>query len=600
MLSEIMKKHDEGKVRGYFNKNNTSIDEMFKDKRTNLAYIVAGTGSGKSFWVKHELSKTGRILFVTSRKAKVLQDKDEAKNKRSFVSDFNGDSNIVCTNYALYCHIKELCSNTSKEEGIKNIDAFINGFDYIVFDEFHSFVCDSLFSREVFNIAVFCAYCAIKKKKKTILLSATIEPVEFFIKALSQIFKDMPDVNGIVQLDLTKECDYVLPEKIRVIDKNKSKNREICKLLDSGEKIMYFMNFVGTENKGNAQEEGVEGEGVKKKRKNYGYTIQQEYEFLLKYGLKEEEIAVIVSSKAQKKWDEEHKCEKACESSKKDENGKPIPITFNEWVREQIVETKEIPDGIRVLLCSATLNEGISIANESEDHFKYIITDAHYIATLIQQMGRLRNNLKEFWVINNARQHCNSYDDIEVKLVCLKFQSGPLFLEILTEYAERLKDHKEREEFIYWVKKKKGFDLVEYSYLTHRFEFNNLRYSMVNQINRAEEEKKNSKFKNLRIWQDELGEFANEHGVVFESSNYDRINKELQEKAEIKKHINSVLGNRFYKETWDKEKEFLRNLGLGVQPKKVNKTLKELDIHFELKKSDTVKKGYSTFWFESY
>ena len=555
-MSEIEKDTDKCRV-GYVIRQRGGIDKILKERKTNLVYIIAGTGSGKSFWVKHDLSKTGRILFVTSRKAKVLQDKTEIESNLSFSDKFNDFTNIVCTNNALCKHIKDLCSNASKEDGLKNVDNFIKGFDYIVFDEFHSFVCDSTFNRDVFNVAVFFAYCAIKKKKKTILLSATVEPVKFFIDALSVIFKGMPDTDGISDLDLTKECDYVLPEKIRVIEKNKKKNDEIESLLNDGENIMYFMNSVGESKLG---KEG-EVETQKKNKKNHGNTIYQEYDYLLKYGLKEEEIAVIVSKEKQEEWDSEHNCEKNKESSLQGENkdGKWVPakISFNEWVREEIILNQEIPKGIRVLLCSATLNEGININNEGINTFKYVITDAHYISTLKQQMGRLRNNLKEFWVIKDARQHCNFYDEIEAKLVTSEFQGQSNFLNSLTEYAESISDYKEREEFITWICNKKKFNLVEYSYLTHRFEFNNLRRNMIDQVNYVEKEMKNGEFKNMCIWQDKLKKFANEHDIVFESSNKDRIDKELRRKAEIKKHINSILGNKFYKETWNKEKEIL-------------------------------------------
>ena len=36
--------------------------------------IAAGVGSGKTYWVKNVLSKQGRVLFITSRRAKVDED----------------------------------------------------------------------------------------------------------------------------------------------------------------------------------------------------------------------------------------------------------------------------------------------------------------------------------------------------------------------------------------------------------------------------------------------------------------------------------------------------------------------------------------------
>ena len=566
------------------------IDKLLLEKNSNVACIIAGTGSGKSYWVKHHLTQSGRVLFVTSRKSKVLQDLNDPSLKCHFSNNLKDNTNIVCTNFALYLHIKELTNNTSKEEGLKKVDAFIDRFDYIVFDESHSFVCDSVFSSEVFNIAVFCAYCAVEKKKKTILLSATIEPIKFFTEALSKIFKKMPKSSGIVSLDLRKKCIYVLPSKIRVIEKNENKNAEIDKLLDSGENIIYFMNYVGKDSNSSEETEN------NKKSKKIETTIQQEYEHLIKYGLKKEEIAVIVSKEKQKQWDIEHNCKQEKDPIFITENN-PNKLTFNEWVRDYIAKNEEIPAGIRVILCSATLNEGISINNEKTNVFKYIITDAHYLPTLIQQMGRLRNNLQEFWIINNAKQHRNFLDETEAKLVRSKSKTKYSFLDLLNEYTESMADYSERNDFIYWIKNKKGFSLIEYVYLTHRFEFNNLKYNMINQSILSEEKATNGDFKNMRKWQYELKKFATTNDIVFVSSNMDRITKELLDIAKIKKHISSIIGKKFHGDEWKIEKGILKNLDLGATEKTISAKLKVLNLPFVFNKSDKFNKGNYTYWF---
>lgn len=215
-------------------------------------------------------------------------------------------------------------------------------------------------------------------------------------------------------------------------------------------------------------------------------------------------------------------------------------------------------------------------------------------------MGRLRKNLKEFWVINDARQHHNSYDEIELKFVTSKTKNDFKFLEYLTEYTENIKDYKEREKFINWLRKK-GFKLIEYIYITHRFEFNNLKYNMINEVNRVEEQKKNGDFKNMRIWQRELKEFADEHGIIFKSSNNTRINDELKNIAEIRKHIKSVLNIEFHAGTdeWKKEKEILKGLGLGSTEKTINRKLRSLSMEFRFNKRDTQTHGQNIYWFST-
>lgn len=571
--------------------NRGGIDSILKSQNTDVACIISGTGSGKSYWIKNTLGKFGRVLYITSRAAKVLQDKDIIYDNTSFVTDFGTICNTVCTNWALWEHIRELCNNTTKEQRMKNIKKFINGYDYIVFDEFHSLVCDSLFSDSIFNIAVFFCFCVFEMKKKTIILTATKQPVDYFIKAISKNLKEKFNSNGIAYLDLTKECEYVLPDLIKVVDKNKKKNEKIEKLLDDEKKFIYFMNFVGEKPKEKAPE-----------KKNYGLTIYQEYDYLISHcKLKKSEVAIIVSRDKQAAFDKDYDFEKSYKSRMyKDEKGDFIDISYNQWVREEIAINGEIPEGIRVILCSATLTEGISIENEIENPFTYAITDAHYISTIIQQMGRLRNNLKEFWIINDARQHANINDEIQHDLLVTKLENENSFLNCLTEYAESIKDIKKRNEFIKWICKKKGFDLIAYSYITHRFEFNNLKYNMINEINRVENQCKVADAGTLHIWEKELYEFAKKYNIHFQSSGVSKELSKLIDIVRIRQHIKSVIDINFYGSEWKKEQALLKDLNLGSTEKTINKKLMSLGMEFQLNKRETYTHGRYVYSFSRY
>ena len=54
-------------------------EEIFEShlKENNALCYISGTGSGKSYWVKNFLMNKGKILFVTSRRAKVNEDYNE-------------------------------------------------------------------------------------------------------------------------------------------------------------------------------------------------------------------------------------------------------------------------------------------------------------------------------------------------------------------------------------------------------------------------------------------------------------------------------------------------------------------------------------------
>ena len=581
-MEEIENNNEEKYRVSNYMEDRGGIEKIYTESNTNLICILAGTGSGKSYWVKNHLALQGRVLFVTSRSAKVLQDLNDKDQIVKFTKDFDDEYSTVCTNWALCTRIIECCGNRKEEEGEAALREFIDGYDYIVFDEFHSLVCDSLFNHAIFNVAVFFAYCVIKLKKKTIILTATRQPVDFFLSAIDRVFENK-QFGGVEVLDLTDRCEYTLPQVIRVVPKNKTKNQLIDSLLGEQKKIIYFMNFVGKKSAQN---------------KEIGNSILQEYEHLQEYGLAEDEIAVIVSRDAQEKWDKDHNCAKTKESSiYKGENGKPMQLTYNEWVRERIAIENEVPEGIKVVLCSATLNEGISIDNKSESPFEYVITDAHYISTLIQQMGRLRNKIKECWIINDARQHSNFNEEIQKEFILSKIGIGNSFLGYISEYAEGITDYKKRYDFIDWICKKKDFDLLAYSYLTHRFEFNQLRYKMREEVNRVEESIFISDKEHLGLWEKEIGAFAKRHDVYFQNSIMSKKLTELVDYVKIEQYIAPLVGEKLFGEKWTGVKAEMKALGLGASVKTINNALDKYGFPFVLNKNDGLRNGRYVYVF---
>lgn len=153
-----------------------NINEEVKNYRNAICF-VCGTGSGKSHWVKNVLTKKGKVLFITSRRAKV----DEDLVDESFTDDIISSickgryERILITNHQLCCLIKKVFDPTKYSDCISTFDLIINEFDYIVVDEVHSIISDSTFTDDSFILKKFIEYTAFKMKKITILLSATIE-----------------------------------------------------------------------------------------------------------------------------------------------------------------------------------------------------------------------------------------------------------------------------------------------------------------------------------------------------------------------------------------------------------------------------------------
>ena len=560
------------------------IDAILRREKTNLACIIAGTGSGKSYWIRNVLADGYRVLYVTSRSAKVLQDKGLSENGIVFSTTFEDKVSSICNIWQLGELIKNACRDCSKEEGEVVIHSFLHGYDYIVFDEFHSLVCDSLFNDNLFNVAMLFYYSLFVIKKPTIVLTATIQPVTMFLDAIKRTYlKQDESSTGPAILDLTHICDYVLPKRIRIIHENKMKNEMIQYLLVSGKRIVYFMNLVGEK---------------KAKKENHGYTITQEYDFLMECGLKPDEVAVIVSKSSQAAWDKKHNCSEDYTSRiRRVEGGAFAKITYNEWVREEIALNNEIPDKVRVLLCSATLNEGVNIENLSDTPFRFVISDAHYISTLIQQMGRLRRGTEEFWIINDAKQHSNNNDEIEHALLTATLPSSKSILALLTEYAESITDFSERYKFIHWITKRKDFSLLTYSDITHRFEFNHIRYNMREEVTRVETTYLDPDNNELSLWENALEHFTKKYGVTLINSHTSRDMANYVTFIKVLKHIEAIVNIRLCKDDWSKEVEFFQSLGLGARQNTINKNLEKLCVPYRLHKQKKGKNGFTIFWF---
>ena len=170
--------------------------EVKKHGNNNKFFLIAGVGSGKSTWVKDVLSKKGSVLFVTSRKIKVEED----TNSSCFSEVFNWDktdNQTLITNAKLAKMITGISKSKTKE-----VDKFLEYFDYIVIDEVHSLATDSTFARSCFDVFSFMHYAA-KNGKIVIAMTGTPEPVHYYFKHFRWKI-----------IDLRKECNCVHPKKI--------------------------------------------------------------------------------------------------------------------------------------------------------------------------------------------------------------------------------------------------------------------------------------------------------------------------------------------------------------------------------------------------
>lgn len=135
----------------------------------NKVCLVAGVGSGKNYWVENELTKHGKVLLVTSRKAV----KDQTLTREIFTdhTSWQDDNDKTCTHQMLGTFVKNnYFPGLSKQE---------TAFDYVVIDEAHAIITDASFSDAPFYLWEFLKHV---KSKKVILMSATISCIEGLLK----------------------------------------------------------------------------------------------------------------------------------------------------------------------------------------------------------------------------------------------------------------------------------------------------------------------------------------------------------------------------------------------------------------------------------
>ena len=172
------------------------MEKLEKDLQKSKAICyVAGTGCGKSYWVKNVLAQNHSVLFLTSRIAKVNEDTKPPKNPGEipFKEDFN-DSHCLVTTIRLAAYLKKLLYMNRKSDIELTMDIFLKKYDYIV-----------------------------------------IEPIKKYLETF--------ELNG--KRWLIEPCpttNFIIPKYTYLYEKEKTKEA-IAKLIENNYKFVYFCNF---------------------------------------------------------------------------------------------------------------------------------------------------------------------------------------------------------------------------------------------------------------------------------------------------------------------------------------------------------------------
>lgn len=353
------------------------IDKLVEEHGKKVV-IVSGVGSGKTTWVKETLAGRGRVLFITSRRAKADEDLADSDFER-LENGINKDNLYITTNAGLEHLLRDIyCRHVRDFNGIDDsaYERLMAAFDYLVVDEVHSIATDSSFAHSSFTVHAFMHYC-LEKGKVVIGLTGTLEPMQSFYEK-----------NEWKILDLRTKCRSVYPSKVSLINGEQKYllMGDFCLNSNRHAKAVYFTN-----------------------RKDSIPSLI--HEVVSRHIVTASEIAVIVASSSKKSFQnelreafgEENRSQFQIKVSEADQIISQSERTYN-----RIIEEKMMPEDCRLLISTSTLREGIDIENPNVTVF----IENHILTNIIQYTGRIRKGNNEVYIIRDAQEHSVRHDSL--------------------------------------------------------------------------------------------------------------------------------------------------------------------------------------------
>lgn len=506
-----------------------TYEEFTKDLEiSNAICYVSGTGSGKSSWVENVLYQHGRVLFVTSRRAKVDQDLKHIDTTYSIFEILNQDSDRhhLITNHVL-AEIVRSATSLREDDLPQNylLDQYIELFDYIVIDEVHSIISDAGFSDDVCIVQFFMDYVA-QRGRPIILLTATDKLLaHYFANSL------LGEGKKWHVRDITKKCHSTLPAIVMKVTMEYALKEIFPKQLGV-HKIVYFVNKYKTIR----EFYQLFTEGTSKSGKT----------FLPESGklLKENQIAVMVSERGKEIIEE------------------TVRTLYSELAEVSLKNDQKLPDDIMLLLTTSCLKEGVSIKN---DETFIVFCESHNIVDLVQYMGRLRASNYILYIISDAIPHDDKMDEIDYLFAKKEdVNAANRFYFTLDKAADKN---------IFIQKMEKGNRYIRFNPIRRRFEIYSSRYLIESfQRSRDVEIDKVQGY----VWERDLIDFCEENGIRYDpdirnySINIGRIIEELT-------LTYCPKGNyvELYKESLEDAKAYLK-AKFGIKhknPKSINENL---------------------------
>ena len=223
------------------------IGETYKQWKTGVVLINAGTGTGKTTFVVKELNEwaeiTGtKILYLCNRSALRSQvvKQAEAEQKAKTLKDDAPDDDIGEEHLDIWTY---QALEKMKLYHPEELDAFLRQYRYIVADEAHYFMFDAQFNHD--TVVSYDALKALWDQKIVIYMSAT---ADYMFRQL----KNMDAVKAEQRYNVDKDTGYV--DRLQMYWNDHQLECWLNSIPD-GEKALVFMETT---------------DGVKKWRNKYG------------------------------------------------------------------------------------------------------------------------------------------------------------------------------------------------------------------------------------------------------------------------------------------------------------------------------------------
>lgn len=330
------------------------MDEVGADTIEELAgynrlMIKAPVGAGKNYFCLHVLPKMAEqkpVLFITSRKATVEQIGRELQE----IADSEGFAPSV-----RFCRIGEPTQDRNffyghswdiEQHLAEYVELARRGFfRYIVMDECHSLMTDTLFATA--PLAVLDVLEETSADTTVILMSAC--PERIFKSGITVDYK---------MLDYG-DCHKAEPQHVEIIKGNTA--TALLHKASEDNKILYFVADTA-----------------------HAYKLEKQYS---EAGIR----ATAITSQQEKR----RKVYATEQEIKEREQGSGLALRS---LREQ----ERFPDNVDLIISTTKLREGINIKDR---RVKTVITELRDSVSLIQCAGRVRHGVENFYIKDGDR-HC--------------------------------------------------------------------------------------------------------------------------------------------------------------------------------------------------